>query len=245
MATRKCPFCAEKIQFEAKVCHFCKRDLPAVTQAKKKTSTGVKVLVVFFVLVGWGMVAENCGTVLDSPSAGPPPISRRLKRERINNSPNFLRNARAQLDAKQYMLALNAARLIPKEAAEYAGAQKIISVAEIGFRAEAPARERKRLWEAKEQQKKRELARFEVRKRIARLLEVEMLEKYIDMKITTRGRKRETLHLEWLGISRPYVHNFINDDNTMAGFRIAGFKKIIFTDGSEYERKTWTYTIQE
>lgn len=69
MATRKCPFCAEKIQYEAKVCRFCKRDLPLVAQGEKKTSTGVKVLVVFFALVGLGMVSELCGTATDSPSA--------------------------------------------------------------------------------------------------------------------------------------------------------------------------------
>ena len=72
MATRKCPFCAEKIQSEAKVCRFCNRDLPLVAQGEKKTSTGVKVLVVFFALVGLGMVAQVCETVLESPSASAP-----------------------------------------------------------------------------------------------------------------------------------------------------------------------------
>ena len=78
MATRKCPYCAEKIQFEAKICHFCKRHIPPAEQSERKTSTGTRALAVVFSLIGFGMMIQICGTIMDSPSGSAPTQQPRL-----------------------------------------------------------------------------------------------------------------------------------------------------------------------
>jgi len=38
MRTRICPFCKEDIHFQALVCRYCRRDLPALAQPRRKPS---------------------------------------------------------------------------------------------------------------------------------------------------------------------------------------------------------------
>ena len=165
------------------------------------------------------------------------------RRGRIKNAPNLLHQAQKELADKRYDSALAQAQLIPKKAAEYSQAQRVIRVVERYKRREAQERERQRLREAKERNRRIRLQQIQARKSFARIYENEMLEKYIDMKVRTRGPNHDILYLEWILIGRPYVHNFINNAEMMAGLKIAGFKKIIFTDGSEFDRQTWTYDI--
>lgn len=77
------------------------------------------------------------------------------------------------------------------------------------------------------------------RKTFAKEYERKLLDKGMDVYVTTIGKDCSTLKLKWVLVSRPLVHQICNEDGMMGTLRSLGFKKFILADGYD---KSWTIT---
>jgi len=103
--------------------------------------------------------------------------------------------------------------LIPREAKEYADAQKLLK--EVARRqAEMDA------W-----------SKIAARETYANTLEREYLKKGMDVDISLSGADKTTIRFKYVLMSRPMVYQMMTDAEVTNTLRSVGFKKIIFTDG--------------
>ena len=76
----------------------------------------------------------------------------------------------------------------------------------------------------------------ELRQEYARMMEVDFLNRGLDIEVSVRGSGGTTLRIKGVLIGRPEAHQFIN--GPLRGIEKLGFKKVKFTDGWT----TWPWT---
>ena len=69
------------------------------------------------------------------------------------------------------------------------------------------------------------------RQQFAKVYEQQLLDKGMDVYVTTQGKEHNTLKVKWVLVSRPLVHKMINDESVIANLRQLGFTKLVMTDG--------------
>lgn len=79
----------------------------------------------------------------------------------------------------------------------------------------------------------------EARQAFAEQMEGKYLQKGLDVHVSVHGKKKTTLQLKYVLMSRPTVYQLVNDESFETMVRGMGFKKVVFTDGYD---STWTYT---
>lgn len=80
------------------------------------------------------------------------------------------------------------------------------------------------------------------RRQLAKRMESSLLDSGLDAKVTTRGKNATTLHLEYVLISRPWIHQFQKNGEFFANLKKAGFTRVVMSDGYG---KTWTWELNK
>ncbi len=78
-----------------------------------------------------------------------------------------------------------------------------------------------------------------VRKQCAEKLERSFLDKGIDAHVQAVGKLGNTLSIKWILMSRPFGYKIMNDGDFPESMHACGFKKVHFTNGSEW----WDYGL--
>lgn len=74
--------------------------------------------------------------------------------------------------------------------------------------------------------------KLERRRQFVKTLEHEMLDRGRDYRVSLRGKDSDTLHIQWVLMSRPEFHQLTKDNEFLDLLHAIGFKMITATDGS-------------
>lgn len=83
-------------------------------------------------------------------------------------------------------------------------------------------------------------AEIATRRVYAKTLENNLLDKGMDVKVTTRGRNATTLHLQYVLFNRVWSHKFSEDAELMGTIQKLGFKRLEMSDGYDFD-VYWTF----
>jgi len=78
-----------------------------------------------------------------------------------------------------------------------------------------------------------------MRRKFGETFERQQLAKGLDWHVTVYGKHAEIMRMEWILMSRPAVYRETQDADAMTSLRLIGFRKLVFTNGSE----TWTWDL--
>ncbi|WP_419804953.1 hypothetical protein [Terriglobus sp.] len=79
-----------------------------------------------------------------------------------------------------------------------------------------------------------------VRIALAKFAENRMLDKGLNVDVTTSGPRHTTMHIRYIFVSKVFAHQLSNDGELFETLRKAGFKKLVATDGFN---ENWSWTI--
>lgn len=82
----------------------------------------------------------------------------------------------------------------------------------------------------------------EKRKNFSKEYEISLLDKGMDVHVSTSGKEHTILKIRWVLMNRPLVYKFITDKEAMPNLKKLRFKKIIFTDGYDM---TWSFDLEK
>jgi hypothetical protein len=82
------------------------------------------------------------------------------------------------------------------------------------------------------------VASMDARSTFATATENQLRQRGIDAHVQLQGDRRDVLHVEWQGIHRSDIFNFVNS-SAMQGAKRAGFSTILFTSGTQQ----WEYNL--
>ena len=78
------------------------------------------------------------------------------------------------------------------------------------------------------------------RKEIAEKMELHFLDSGMDVHVSVAGKDRATLKIDYILMSRPFAHKFINAHEQINILKLMGFKRIEFWDRDE---EKWSYDM--
>lgn len=81
---------------------------------------------------------------------------------------------------------------------------------------------------------------IEWRKGLARELEMRLSEQHYVASAQTIGPQAQILRIQWTGIKRPFVQNFVKEGATLRAMKRIGFKQLILSDGLSF---SWAYDL--
>ncbi|MFN7948397.1 MAG: hypothetical protein U0Z53_23800 [Blastocatellia bacterium] len=95
---------------------------------------------------------------------------------------------------------------------------------------------------SREQQEQFKRGLREIRRATPHRIEDVFLRKGIDLYAKVSGPEDTTLTIKYVLMSRPFVYKAANETDFLENMRVAGFRKIVFTDGGS---ATWIYDLQK
>jgi hypothetical protein len=211
----QCPKC-QNIQEASAFCANCGVSFNLNPKEKLEKGWYWKPL---FLGLSFIIVAVTVAVIADSrksPKEVSPQVAISTPMPEPRTPAELLERAKLVTGASFSPTALSYLQQIPKNSKEYAEAQKLIKIEQD---------------KQKKQIEREEVAAKQYRIEMAAQLEKKMLSQGYDFYITVEGTNNEVMRVKYILTSRPMVYKIINETDFSANLRLAGFKKVIFTDG--------------
>jgi RNA polymerase subunit RPABC4/transcription elongation factor Spt4 len=204
---------------EAAICPHC----------KKKQGTGLIVkLILAFLLFG------VINAIIQKPLPEPPPSSQPLSPPSSNDHnltpAEHLKAIQVNLKTGNIVEANLHFRKLSQGTQEFSKAEKLYD----------NYRKNKKIVD-RESAKIANQVMIQKRAKFAKEYERQLLDKGMDVYVSTQGKDKSVLRVKWVLVSRPLVYKMINDGSVMGNLRNLGFKKLIMTDGYD---SSWTVKVE-